>query len=146
VAACPAADPKILCPDIRAQILPLRVLRIGWRLERVGADVTEAAGHNDTIRVHPDLAIIISGELVVSNRVPLLGPRLVEIRIRKESQADNARSIAVERSDRHILSARADFSSRILLLIFEGIRRAIRPGYAFVEPQTIALRVRSGRF
>ena len=41
---------SLLRADVRAQVLPFRVLRIGGRPDRIGSDVTERARHADAVR------------------------------------------------------------------------------------------------
>src|SRR6185295_3422663 len=80
------------------------------------------------------LIVVIIWISVEPFRVPSFCRRLIEIRIRKKSQADDSGAIAIIGAHRHIFSPGADLYSWIFLLIFEGIGRTIFT--ASVEPQT----------
>src|SRR6476660_10324154 len=80
------------------------------------------------------LIVVIIWISVEPFRVPSFCRRLIEIRIRKKSQADDSGAIAIIGAHRHIFSPGADLYSWIFLLILERIGGTIFA--ASVEPKT----------
>jgi len=105
--------------------------------------MAEAAGHADAIRPHKVLAVVIAWIGVIALGVPGLLRRFIEGGVREQAQAQDARRVAVERTDRHGLAARADGDAWIFLRVLERIGRAGR--IALVEPQAEAVGVGAGR-
>ena len=139
-----AIPPEVLRADVRAQVLPLRILGIGGRLDRVGTDVTERARHADAIRPH-QIAVEVVGRIVVEAfRVPPLARALVERRIREQPEAGDTGGLAVVGADRQDRAARADFGAWISRRVGERIGRTAR--IADVEPQSVPVRIGSRRF
>src|SRR5262249_36136139 len=130
----------------RAEVRPLRVVGIGRRLDGARADVAEATRHADPIGSHEVLRVVVVRILVVALRVPFLGGGLVEVRVREQSQTDDAGGPAIGRSPREVLPPGADLHAGILLLVLERIRRTVGADATLVEPQPEALWVRAGRF
>jgi hypothetical protein len=95
------------------------------------------------------LAVVVARVGVVALGIPRLGGLLVERRIGKQAQADDAGRVAVERADRlrravaERLAARADRDAGVLRLVLERIGSAVLG--ADVEPEAAALRVGRGR-
>ena len=144
--ALPVEDPippEELRADVRAEILPAWILRIGRRLDRIRADVAERARHADAVRLHQVPRLVVARVAVVALRVPLLARLLVEVRIREQPQADDAGGLAVVRADRNRLAASADLDALVLVGVGERIGRAGR--IADVEPESVAIRIGSGR-
>ncbi len=137
-----AIDPEILRADNRAQILPLRRFGVRRRLLGVRTDVTEPAGNSDAVGAHQLLRQVVVGIVVEPLGIPFFCRGLVEVGIGEEPQSDDPGRVPVIRTSRDVSAARADRDTGIFLRIFERIGRAI--GVAHVEPQTVALRVRSG--
>src|SRR4029078_7179827 len=80
------------------------------------------------------LRVLIIWLLLEPFLVPSFCRRLIEIRIRKKSQADDSGAIAIIVAHRHIFSRGAYLSSWIFLLILERIGGTIFA--ASVEPKT----------
>src|SRR5947208_4779150 len=139
-----AVPPEVLRAYVGAEVLPLRILRIVGRLDRIRTDVAERARHADAVRAHQLAVEVVRRIVVEALRVPPLARLLVEVRIGKESKADNAGGLAVVRADRNRLSPRADLHARVLGGIGKRIGRAAR--IAGVEPQPETIRIGSGRF
>ena len=91
-----AIDPEVLGPDIGTEILPFRVLRVVRWLHRVRPDMTEPAGHADTIGFHQVLREVVTRIFVVARRVPFLGGLFIKVGIGEEPQSHNACCITVE--------------------------------------------------
>src|SRR5437764_4977380 len=135
---------------------------IGWRLDRIWADVTKSARHADAIRPDPVSSVVVLRIVIVLVRVPVLRRGFVKIRIRKQSHADNSRRVTVIGAHGHllifrqelvglafrqILTAPSDSYTRILLFILKWIGRAVgRNRLTFIEPQTEPVRIRPGGF
>src|SRR5262249_23379444 len=107
--------------------------RFGW----ARANVTKPAGHAYSVRPHEVLVVVIGRVGEIALRIPSLLRRLVEIRVREQSQADDPAGLAVIGADRHAGAARADFDARIFRRVGERISRAIR--FADIEQQTEAV-------
>ena len=122
-----AVDPEILRADVRAQVLPLRIFRIGRRLHRVRADVAEGARHADAIWPHQILVVVVAGIVVIALGVPLLRRRLVEVGIGEQAQADDAGG-ACRNTNRPEYSCRARRSSRRDICFHSRTDRAGNPG------------------
>jgi hypothetical protein len=103
--------------------------------------MTKTAAHADAIGTDQILVIVIARIGVESFWVPFLRCRFIEIRVRKQTQADNSRRVTIVRSHRHIFAPRTDFYAGIFLLVLKGIERTILT--AHVEPQTETIRARS---
>src|SRR5262249_40916814 len=114
VVALPVKDavrPEILRADVRAEVRPLWVARIGCRIHRIWSDVAEAARHPDAIRPYEVLAAVVveivfgavgtsqrgvlRRALVILRRVPPLRRFVVERRIREQPQPDDSGRLAV---------------------------------------------------
>ncbi len=92
--------PEILRAGIGVEVFPFGIFRIRRRFNRTRPDMAKATGHADAVRTDQILIVIIVGVGVKSFRIPFLLRRFVEIRIRKQAQADDSRRIAVQRSHR----------------------------------------------
>ena len=81
---------EILVTDCGGEILPLRVLRIGGRVERMGPDVAEAARHADAIR--PDEVRVggVASVVVVTIGVPTFLGVPVKARVGIDAEAHDA--------------------------------------------------------
>jgi len=95
--------------NVGTEIFPLRIFRVGRRLERIGADVAKAARHGYTIGTDQLLVVVIRGVGVKALGIPFLLRCLVKVGIRKEAQSNNAGAITVVGARGNILAARADF-------------------------------------
>src|SRR5277367_1729196 len=102
-----AVHPEVLCPDVRTEILPLRILRIRRRLHRIWSDVAEPASHSDSIRPDQLLVVVIAWVFVKALGIPFLRCSFVEVRIRKQSQSHNPGRITVVRTGWNVVSPRA---------------------------------------
>ena len=139
-----AIDPEILRARIGVEILPLGVFRIGRRVARIRPDVTETAGHADSIRLDELLVVVVGRIRVIAFGVPALCRRVIEVGIGKQPQPDNAGRVAVVGTDRNVLASGADLDAGILRFVLERIRRT---GFApDVEPQAIAVFARAVAF
>ncbi len=135
-----AVDPEVLGADVRAEVFPLRILRIVGRLDRVRPDVAEPARHADPVRPHELLPEVVALVGVVLRRIPLLGRRLIEIGIRKEPQADDAGRPSVGGADGQlVLAPRADGDARVLLVVLEGVGRTVGPPPVEPEPVPVGI-------
>jgi hypothetical protein len=87
-----------LVADIVRQVLPLRVLVTGRRLERVRGDVAEAAAHADAERADGVRPRGVLGVVVVALGVPpgLRGRGVEELRVPEQPQPYDARRVAVD--------------------------------------------------
>ena len=128
-----AVDPKILRAGIGVDVFPLGILRILRRFYRARPDMAKAARHADPVGAHQTLIVVIIRVGVKSFRIPFLCRRFVESRIGKQAQTEDSGGIAVIRTDRQILAARADFHAGILLLIFKRVGGTILA--SDIEPQ-----------
>src|ERR1041384_726130 len=90
------------------------------------------------------LVVVIIGIGVKSLSVPFFRRCLIEVRVWKESQADNAGAVTIIGSDRNIFSSRADLYSWIFLLILEGIGGTILA--VIIQPQAETIGSGSLRF
>ena len=129
--------------DIGTQVFPLRILRIGRGPNRIRPNVAEPARHSNAIRPNQILGFVVGGVGVIPDGIPFLLGGLIEVRVRKHTKSDDAGRVPVERADRQIFPARTRFHARVLLLVLERVRRAVRA--ALIEPEVVALRVRTGR-
>src|SRR6266478_2141461 len=142
-----AIDPEILGADVGAEIFPLGIVGIGWRLHGVRPNVTEGAGHSNPIGLYQVFVLVELGVFVISLAVaPLSRCRLIKVGIGEKPQPDDAGRIAVIGAQRKILTSRANGDTRILLLVLKRIGRAVGYGATLVQPQAIALRVRTSGF
>src|ERR1700740_3075725 len=89
-------NPKILSADVGAEILPLWIIRVGRRLDRIGANMAKAAGHSDTIGAHEMLVVIVGRVGVIAYGVPVFGRFLIEVWVGKEAQANDSGFIAIK--------------------------------------------------
>src|SRR5580704_12252192 len=118
-------------------------------MDRTRADVAEPAGHADPEGPNEIRIVVVIRVGVIALGVPLVFCRLVEVRIGKEAQADDAARVAEIGADRQArtilerLPPRAKFDAGVLRLVLKRIGRAI--GAAHVEPKPEPLRVGSGR-
>ena len=130
-----SVDPEILRARVGGQVLPLRILGVLGRIDRTRADVAEAARHPDTVWPHEVLVVVVLGVGVVPDRIPFLLGRLVERRIREETQAHDTAGVAVVGADGYGLAAGSDLHPGILALVLEGVGWADAP----VQPQAKSL-------
>ncbi len=144
-----AVHPEILRSDRRVEIGPLRMGRVGWRVDRARTDVAEAAGHADPVGPHEVRILIVVRVGVIALGVPLVLRRLVEVGVREQAQADDAGRGAeggADRQARAVLEGRpagADLDPWIFALVLERIGRAVRA--ADIEPEAEPLRIGTGR-
>ena len=96
--------PEVLSPDAGAEILPFWIFRVLWRIDRIGANVTEAAGHSYPVGSDQVLALVVGLICVIAVGVPFFGCSLIEIGVGKEPQSHDSRFISVKRPDRKILA------------------------------------------
>ena len=136
-----AIDPEVLGADVRRQVGPRRVLRVGGRMDRARADVAEGAGHADPVGPYEVLAQVVAGIAVIALRIPGLGRLLVEVRIGEQPQAHDTGGIAVEGPGGQVLAPGSQLDARIFGLVFEGVRGAV--GLPRVEPQAVTVRIRA---
>lgn len=130
---------KYWVPRVGVQVLPPGILGILRRTGRVGADVAEAAGHAHPVGPHQVLVVEVALVGVVAISVPGGLGRLVEGRVGEQAQTHDARGVAVIGSQRDVLAPRSDLHARVLRLVLERIRRALRILDPVVEPQTVAV-------
>ena len=138
-----SVHPEVLGADEGREILPLGILGICGRFQRIGADMTEAARHSDAVWPHEVLVIIVTRVGVVANRVPRFLCRLVKVGVWKATQSDDPGSKPVVRTDRQGGPARTDLDAGIFLRVLEGIGRA--SSVAPVEPKAKSVGVWAGR-
>ena len=117
--------PEILSAGIRVQVFPFGIFRIRRRFNRARPDMAKATGHADSVRTNQVFIIIVVGVGIEFFRIPSLLRRFVEVRIRKEAQADNSRRIAVQRPHGNVLTACANLDAGIFLFVFERVQRAL---------------------
>src|SRR6185436_17261188 len=98
-----------------------------------------AARHRDAIRPDQLVRVVIALVGIEAIRVPVLRRLLVEGRVRKQPEADDAGGLAVVRGLVDVLAARADGDAGILLRVLERIRRAV--SRAVIEPEAVAIRI-----
>src|SRR5204863_1138047 len=89
--------------DAVVQVFPLRVFRIVGRLDRIWSNVTERARHAHTIGTHEIWGVVVVWIAVVAFRIPVACGLGIELRVREETQPDNARSVTVVRANGHRL-------------------------------------------
>ena len=118
-------DPKILRADVGAEILPLRIFRIGRRLNGIRPNMAKGARHSDTVGPDQLFVVVIARIVVKTLWIPTLRCGLVKVRVGKEAQADNAGWVAVERSCGNIFSACTDDDTRIFGVVLEGVCGAV---------------------
>ncbi len=94
-------DPHVLGADRGAQVLELRMFRIGRRVQRARAHVAEAAGHADAIGPHQLGIVVIARVFIVALRIPALGRGVVERRIGEEAQTHDPGRITVVGAQGH---------------------------------------------
>src|SRR5262245_45525437 len=136
-----AIPPEVLGAHVGAHVLPLRILGIVRRLDRVRSDMAEGARHRDAIRSH-ELAIeVVGGVVVEAIRIPTLARLLVEIGIGKQTEADDTRRLAVVGADGNSLAACAYFDSRKCVGVSKRIRWTRR--IADIEPEPVPVRIRA---
>ena len=80
-----AVHPQVLAADGRIEIGPLRVGRVGRRVDGARADVAEPTRHADPIGANQFRIVIIVRIGVVALRIPLVLGGLVEVRIGKQA-------------------------------------------------------------
>ena len=139
-----AIDREVLSADVGAQVGPRRVVGIGGRLDRIGPDMAEPARHTHAVGSDERLVLVVCPVGVIALRVPALGRLFVELRVRKEAQANDARGIAVKRSSVEglavqRLASRARPDAGILRRVLEWIGRTVR--LALIDPQIPTRRV-----
>ena len=105
--------------------------------------MAEGARHGDAIRLHQIARLVVARVAIVPFGVPLLARLCVERRIREQSQANDARGLAVVRADRNGAATGPDLNP--LVLVGVGERVSGTGGVADVEPETVAVRVGAGR-
>ena len=117
-------------------IVPARFAQAGrsgsaGRLDRVEADVAEAAGHADQVR-----RLHVAGMLQILGRVPLGG---IEPRIGKFSQADNAAGVAGHAGNRGLIAAIEP--EPVLIGCGRRLAARLRDRAQLAEPAPVAARV-----
>ena len=125
-------DPEILRTGIGVEILPLGVFRVGGRVARVRPHMTETAGHTHPIRLDELFVVVVGGIGVIAFGIPALGGGFVELRIRKQPQADDTGRVTVVGADGHVLASGTDLDPGILRFVLErigrtGVASAIEP-------------------
>src|SRR5277367_3136657 len=116
-----AIHPEVLRAHVRTQILPLRIFRVVWRLDRIRTNMAKSARHAHAIRPDQVLVVIVGRIFIVALRVPSFGRGSIKIRIRKETQAHDSRWITIVGTYRYGSATRPNLDARVLLLILKWI-------------------------
>ena len=119
-------NPKVLCADVGAEVLPLRIVGVRGRLNWIGPNMAKAARHSYAIGTHQILVVVVRRIGVIPFRIPMFGCFLIEVRVGEEPQGDDASLVAVIGPNGEVLaiefcSARPNFYAGILLLVFEVV-------------------------
>src|SRR6476646_9282516 len=101
--------------------------------------MAERARHADAVRANQIAIEVIRGVVVEALRIPASPRCLVEVRIRKQPEADDAGWLAVVGADRNGFPACTDDNSRVFARI--GERICLAAGIADIEPQAKAIRI-----
>ena len=96
VAAEHAARAEILVADGGGQVGVPWLCRVPRRVERMERHVASRAGHPDPVRPDQLRILEVGGIVVVAVGVPLLLGIRVEIRVRKQAEADHAGGLAID--------------------------------------------------
>ena len=86
---------EILGADITGNVFPARLGHISGRIKRVKRRMTKRAAHSHPIRAYQIRIVEIAGIVVVTLRIPFCF-RLLELRVRKQSQSYDAARLAVD--------------------------------------------------